>query len=35
MNFPNRKWFELMLERNSLKFQIITTDNEIFYVISK
>jgi len=33
MNFPNRKWFELMLERNNLKFQIINTDNEIFYVI--
>jgi len=33
MNFPNRKWFELMLERNKLKFEIINTDNEIFYVI--
>ena len=35
MNFPNRKWFELMLDRNNLKFQTITTDNEIFYVIKK
>jgi len=35
MNFPNRKWFELMLERNKLKFTIINTDNEIFYVIKK
>ena len=35
MNFPNRKWFELMLERNNLKFQIIKTENEIFYIIKK
>lgn len=33
MNHPNRKWFELMLSRNNLKFQTINTDNEIFYVI--
>lgn len=35
MNNPDRKWFELMLDRNNLKFQIIKTDNEIFYVIHK
>ncbi len=35
MNFPTRKWFELMLKRNNLKFQTIRTDNEIFYVVSK
>jgi hypothetical protein len=35
MNFPNRKWFELMLERNNLKYKIINTDNEIFYVINR
>jgi hypothetical protein len=35
MNFPNRKWFEMMLERNKFKFKIINTDNEIFYVISR
>ena len=35
MNFPNRKWFELMLQRIGLKFQTIKTRNEIFYVISK
>jgi len=35
MNFPKRKWFELMLERNNLKFQVINTNNEIFYVIKK
>lgn len=35
MNHPNRKWFELMLQRNNLNFKIIKTDNEIFYVISK
>ena len=34
MNFPNRKWFELMLERNNLLFQIIEMDSEIFYVIT-
>ncbi len=33
MNFPNRKWFELMLARIGLKFKILKTKNEIFYVI--
>lgn len=33
MNFPGRKWFEIMLKRIGLKFQAIKTDNEIFYVI--
>jgi hypothetical protein len=32
MNFPNRKWFELMLKRLNLKFKTIKTDNEIYYV---
>jgi len=35
MNKPNRKWFELMLERNNLKHKTIKTNNEIFYIISK
>ncbi len=35
MNFPNRIWFELMLERNGLNFQTIKTDNEIFYIVNK
>ncbi len=35
MNFPNRKWFELMLKRNNLQFKTINTDNEIFYIINK
>jgi 16S rRNA (guanine(1405)-N(7))-methyltransferase len=35
MNLPRRKGFELMLERNNLKFQTIKISNEIFYVISK
>lgn len=35
MNYPNRKWFELMLKRNHLKFKTISISNEIFYVISK
>lgn len=33
MNHPHRKWFELMLERNNLKFKKIKTYNEIFYII--
>ena len=35
MNFPKRKWFELMLERNNLSFKTIKTDNEIYYIVSK
>ncbi len=35
MNLPKRKGFELMLQRNNLKFQTIKTNNEIFYVIHK
>ena len=35
MNFPNRKWFELMLERLNLKFQTIKTEDEIFYIICR
>lgn len=35
MNFPTRKWFELMLERNNLTFQTIETDNEIYYIVGK
>jgi hypothetical protein len=35
MNFPRRKGFELMLKRNNLKFKIIKTNNETFYVISR
>jgi len=33
MNFPKRKWFELMLNRINLKFRVFKTDNEIFYII--
>lgn len=35
MNYPNRKWFELMLERNKLKFKSFKTNNEIFYIVEK
>lgn len=35
MNFPERKWFELMLSRNNLRFQSFKTPNELFYVINK
>ncbi|MFA5259411.1 MAG: hypothetical protein WC979_06810 [Candidatus Pacearchaeota archaeon] len=34
MNYPNRKWFELMLQRNNLNFKTFKTDNELFYVVS-
>ena len=33
MNFPRRKGFELMLERNNLQFKKIKISNEIFYVV--
>jgi len=33
MNYPERKWFELMLDRTNLYFKVLKTDNEIFYVI--
>lgn len=33
MNKPNRKWFELMLERNNLNFRKIKTGNELFYIV--
>lgn len=35
MNFPKRKWFELMLERTNLKFKTIESSNEVFYVVWK
>jgi len=35
MNKPVRKWFELMLKRNVLRFEIIKIENEIFYVVWK
>ncbi|MBU0470945.1 MAG: hypothetical protein KKA62_03425 [Nanoarchaeota archaeon] len=33
MNFPRRKWIELMCERLGYKFKILEFSNEIFYVI--
>lgn len=35
MNLPRRKGFELMLERNNIRFKTMKTKNEIFYAISK
>ncbi|MFA5174415.1 MAG: hypothetical protein WC438_04505 [Candidatus Pacearchaeota archaeon] len=35
MNYPDRKWFELMLERNNLQYQKFQTENELFYIIQK
>ncbi len=35
MNLPKRRGFELMLERNSLKFKTIKISNEVFYIIFK
>jgi len=35
MNFPHRGWIERMLERIGMKFCLIESDSELFYVISK
>ncbi|MEK6914542.1 MAG: methyltransferase domain-containing protein [Nanoarchaeota archaeon] len=35
MNLPRRIGFEMMLDRNNLKYSYIQTDNEIYYVIRK
>lgn len=35
MNLPERRGFELMLNRINLTYRTIGTDNEIFYVISR
>lgn len=35
MNFPRRKWIELMCRRLGYKFKIIEFSNEIFYIIQK
>jgi hypothetical protein len=34
MNLPRRIGFEMMLDRNNMKYNFIQTDNEIYYVIS-
>lgn len=35
MNYPRRKWFEIMLRRINHKFRIVKTQNEFYYVIEK
>ena len=35
MNYPRRGWFERMLKRLNLKYEIIKEDNEIFYILLK
>ena len=35
MNFPKRKWFELLLQRLNYKYKTLKTENEIFYIFSK
>lgn len=35
MNLPRRIGFEMMLDRNNLKYDFIQTDNEIYYVVSE
>lgn len=35
MNFPKRKWFEIMLNRIGIKFDIIKKRNEIYYILRK
>lgn len=33
MNLPRRIGFEMMLDRNNLKYNFIQTDNEVYYVV--
>jgi len=35
MKLPRRIGFEMMLDRNQLKYELIETDNEIYYIVSK
>lgn len=35
MNFPKRFWFEKLLNKLQYKFQILESENELFYVIEK
>jgi len=35
MNLPRRIGFEMMLDRNQLAYELIETDNEIYYVLNK
>ena len=35
MNYPNRKWFELMLKRLNFNFKTLKYENEIFYLVEK
>ncbi len=35
MNFPRRKWIELMCRRLSYNFSLLEFENELFYVIKK
>ena len=35
MKLPRRIGFEMMLDRNQLKYELIKTDNEIYYIINK
>ena len=35
MNFPKRFWFEKLLARLEYEFEVLESDNEIFYLITK
>lgn len=35
MNFPRRRWIELMCQRLGYSYEALTFENEIFYVINK
>lgn len=35
MNVPERRWIKLMMDRLGYKYEIISDDNEIYYVITK
>ena len=35
MDYPRRKWFEIMLRRLNYRFRLVRTKNEFYYVIEK
>ncbi|HLC81207.1 MAG TPA: hypothetical protein VJH68_00975, partial [Candidatus Nanoarchaeia archaeon] len=35
MNFPRRRWIELMCKRLGYAFNLIESENELFYVLKK
>lgn len=35
MNFPKRKWLERLLEHNNISYKTFSSDNELFYLITR